>query len=379
MRFPAMGRRGTVVNVVMAVAVVGVACSSGGGDREGAPSPTGGPSTTSTAALAPGDAVTGGRLLPSPVLFGAVVLRPDRSGGLADVTPEKSPAEVVHDAFFLDDRVGWVGLTDAATPRGRLLGTDDGGRTWRDLALPVRRHDGAGSLVRMFLLDAAHGWILDYDEAGGGALHRTRDGGRTWTQLPRTPLAGTFRFVTPTHGWLSGWVGPGSSRGFFETVDGGETWRRRTLDAPPGAPHDRLSYRPAVFSDGTGVVAASVGNDERERLAFYVSRDGGGSWVLSATIEEGGFGEGSTAVASATTWWAVSVDGSKVRRTTDAGATWQRVFGDGINGFVRELEAVNEREAWATTVDNGRVVVRATDDGGATWRALPDRAVDQEP
>jgi hypothetical protein len=59
----------------------------------------------------------------------------DPSGGLRDVTPEKTDGESIVDAFFVDPEHGWVVLNDFGRSAGRLVRTmvvgPGGRRTWR--------------------------------------------------------------------------------------------------------------------------------------------------------------------------------------------------------------------------------------------------------
>lgn len=358
--------------LVVALAAVSVTCSDEEPSRDARPeTSTTVSSTASTTSVtpAPAPATSTGHLRPWPVLFGWAVLVAEEDGGFVDVTPPKTAEEAVHDAFFLDRQHGWVGLTDSARAAGRLVRTVDGGRTWEDTHLAVARHHSAGSQVSIHFLDDRRGWVTDYAAAadGGGGLHHSDDGGRTWSELPRTPIPGTVRFTNADHGWLLGGRPPGVGPSLYETLDGGKSWHLRTVEPPPGSPSDRLIYyQPGVF-DRDAVLAAGVSNDERERLGFYTSTDGGRTWRLAAQLDEGGFVHGFIAIVSPTVWWAVSEGGFTALVTVDSGRTWRRQTTEGLDGLLQWVEAKDERHAWAVTNAGGRTVVLATDDGGATW------------
>ncbi len=127
------------------------------------------------------------------------------------------------------------------------------------------------------------------------ALFRSRDGGRSWTEipsfrkapgveewcLPRTPIAGRARTVTidptdPAH-WLVG-VEVG---GVYETLDGGGSWR---FVRPGGNPDIHVIVRhPAksnrVFaSTGFGRPVNTQEPMEQRIAGVFRSEDGGATW-----------------------------------------------------------------------------------------------------
>ncbi len=141
------------------------------------------------------------------------------SRGPEDLQPVKSlqlPAEHrLNDFFFLDRQFGWVAASELRVGGGpiRLWRTEDGGRTWRELAhnLPP------GGIGGLQFVTSSIGWGLS------DGVWRTEDGGTTWRLvLPKS--AGTFAeftklvFVSPTVGWITG-LGT-----IHHTTDGGETW-----------------------------------------------------------------------------------------------------------------------------------------------------------
>src|SRR5262249_56554553 len=81
-----------------------------------------------------------------------------------------------------------------------------------------------------FFLDPANGWLIN----GRGEVHRTEDGGATWTQLAqltdsgRTIVNRCLGFASTTRGWIgnlnttAGGILPNAS--LFETTDGGRPW-----------------------------------------------------------------------------------------------------------------------------------------------------------
>lgn len=142
-----------------------------------------------------------------------------------------------------------------AGDRGTLLATDDGGRSWRTVALPTTNDLNAIHFVGEL------GWLAG---ASGTILHSS-DGGRTWVQQTSgVPLGidGIY-FADATHGWAVGWVGM-----ILRTTDGGRTWERVK------ATGTSWSLSSVYFRDrNTGWAVGFNGQILR-------SLDGGRSWEL---------------------------------------------------------------------------------------------------
>lgn len=95
---------------------------------------------------------------------------------------------------------------------GRILATDDGGKTW------VARFSGtAASLNRVLFSDASTVWAL----GESGTVLKSLDAGQTWTRVNvgATQRLNSIRFVDAQQGWI---VGEGGTVLF--TRDGGQTW-----------------------------------------------------------------------------------------------------------------------------------------------------------
>ena len=92
---------------------------------------------------------------------------------------------------FVDVATGW------AVGSGVILGTTDGGKSWRP------EWTGTRSISSLSAVDRLHAWGLGYGDLSVTAdrLVRTTDGGRSWTM---TKLSGGFRevaFATDRVGW----------------------------------------------------------------------------------------------------------------------------------------------------------------------------------
>jgi len=120
--------------------------------------------------------------------------------------------------FFDHDR----GVVDAFGYTGQaLLGTSDGGNTWRLLPpLPP------GQVFGFDFVDANHFWVLVNPLTNGksalNSLYRSTDGGKTWSLVQRDTPSGwgyvTLQFVDANHGFV------GQPPALLITADGGHTW-----------------------------------------------------------------------------------------------------------------------------------------------------------
>ena len=124
------------------------------------------------------------------------------------------------------DGRAWIATGAAA--RARVLVTEDHGRSWTDVPVPVAGGNGAGLTTIGFLdseVGIALGGVIGQNDGRTDNVTVTADGGRTWS------LGGRSRLAGPVYGssWVPGAprptvvaVGPG---GADYSVDGGLSWR----------------------------------------------------------------------------------------------------------------------------------------------------------
>lgn len=135
-------------------------------------------------------------------------------------------------------------------PRAVAL-TRDKGATWRI----VPRPRGASSIVRLEMLDARNGYLLD----SNAELYATRNGGRRWTRLETTGanVAVSMAFGDLKHGYLTDNTGR-----VLATSDRGATWVRQYPFYDSAAASSSLVVAPGKLSaltlvQGTNRVFAS--------------------------------------------------------------------------------------------------------------------------
>lgn len=226
-----------------------------------------------------------------------------------------------------------------------------------------RSHTGTGISALHFA--APH---LGFAAGSLGYLIRTRDGGATWSDLPRA----TLRRITVMHGPDARTViAAGTQGALIRTADGGETWQAV-------ASGTRSDLRALRFVDAATGYASGTGG------ALIKSVDGGASWrpvaVPSAhdlnALHFRDARDGYVAGA-----------GKLIFRTVDGGASWRPIpftddtasnsefivrwihFEDARTGTLRANHIRRFGEGKHTWFFNSPALW-TTRDGGETWRRL---------
>ncbi len=190
--------------------------------------------------------------------------------------------------------VVWVGSGENNAQRSVAYGDGvyksvDGGRTWRNVGLPNSEHIGK-ILIDPRNSDvvyvAAQGPVFN----GGGdrGLYKTTDGGESWTKIldagewagvtdvvmdPRNPdvlIAATWQRARRQWGLILG--GPQSA--VHRTTDGGETWSK----SQRGLPSTELGRIGLAMSSVDPDVVYAILEAANGRSGFYRSQNNGISW-----------------------------------------------------------------------------------------------------
>lgn len=176
---------------------------------------------------------------------------------------------------FVNGEVGF-GLGTGGEPDA-ILRTQNGGQTWitvGTLAGSAQNQEMVGSLA---FLSRTQGFAINPQ----GELYETRDGGRKWTA--RHISANSLAFVGHTGCLLT-------SRGTMISTNGGASWRRYTGQAPNSvlacaAEAAFPTWKPAIQSMGpqhplVGVVGSRVAWFQTEALGMKRTVDGGHHYTV---------------------------------------------------------------------------------------------------
>jgi photosystem II stability/assembly factor-like uncharacterized protein len=172
---------------------------------------------------------------------------------------------------FVDQRHGWI-----VGERGLIRVTSDGGRTWTSQTAGTDE-----DLDQVSFTDLLHGWVV----AGKGELLRTTDGGATWSpaytaSAKRSEAVAGASFLDSGRGWESGSEDSGDGEHHYgvvsQTVDGGATWRHRTVSR-----FDDERFTTVGFVEGSHGWVAGYSGD------LYYTADGGRTWAMRPSPDDG--------------------------------------------------------------------------------------------
>lgn len=124
---------------------------------------------------------------------------------------------------------------------GVVVKTNDGGSTWNVIYLPQESGDQRTNFASF--LDENRGFA--FRNAG---LYRTMDGGRSWLGAAAPPSnSGALKFADPEVGWS---LGGGYTQYLLYTVDSGNHWTSRQLNAPAPIHGFSLPHRDTAYIVG---------------------------------------------------------------------------------------------------------------------------------
>jgi len=222
----------------------------------------------------------------------------------------------------------------------------------------------------------------------GDGVYKSIDAGRTFTNvgLPNSEHIGRI-VIDPRNSdvvYVAA-IGPlwsgGGDRGLYKTTDGGKTWTRilgggewagvNDVQLDPRNPDLLIA---STFQRQRRVWGQIHGGPES---GLHRSTDGGATWQRVTTgIPSGDLGRIGLAVSPADPDYMYAVieatgAGAGFYRSTDAGASWNRMSGQvGIGLFYQELfpDPVNRDRVYQVEVNTS-----VTNDGGRTWTRLAGR------
>ena len=311
--------------------------------------------------------------------WGQVVLHTTDGGQTWEIQYEHAPDPEslfsVHRAdsvWFTDAQHGWVGgsserfYQDGWQQYGALMYTTDGGQTWQDGAASLYRNAGEGydrerEFFAVEFADGQSGWALanryvaDPRAPATVALAHTADGGATWQWVDTgvegmlsigfAPVQGDVDFPDAQHGWAVGGQGQ-----IVSTTDGGATWTQQMLTCEwPECP--KRLFAVDMIDNQTGWIGGE---------GLYYTTDGGATWLQQEVDDMPGIPYPVDIYAmqfvDAQHGW-LAGDRGALLRTTDGGASWERIETGtdyGLNG----LYFVSAEQGWV--VGNSGTILHVT-------------------
>ena len=153
----------------------------------------------------------------------AYIIKSTDSGATFQRIDMSAYANALVEVLFTDENTGFASGNNASG--AVILKTTDGGTTWSTI------YNGpiAGEYVwKLQILASNPNVMLGAIEAvapNHGKLLKSIDGGVTWTtKNAPEPEIQAVGFVDENHGWMGG-----HDTGFYETIDGGDTWTNTTV------------------------------------------------------------------------------------------------------------------------------------------------------
>lgn len=253
------------------------------------------------------------------------------------------------DVFFIDAEFGW-----AVNGDGEVHRTTDGGDTWTFM-------EGLPGYARATgFANRSTGWVglLFTDDV----LFETLDGGESFTNI-------TSRIQASVPGGICGlWVvndqvvyGVGQYSGpayIIKTADGGQTWTYSSLSPELG-----LAVDVRFFDADHGFVVGGGGG-----LRIIETTDGGDTWTIRHTSSQPGIWGWKLSFPTPLVGYASAEGGSGtslVAKTVDGGLTWTDLSIPN-GGSLQGLGFLTPEIGWAS----GRGTTSVTTNGGQTWEQI---------
>jgi photosystem II stability/assembly factor-like uncharacterized protein len=209
------------------------------------------------------------------------------------------------------------------------------------------------------------GWVVN----GGGEIHRTTDGGQSWTlQTTVSNYLRSVGFATPLKGWAGALFG---SPLLYATVDAGVNWTPVTNIPDP---------QPTGIC-GLSVVNESVvygcGRYDGPPAILIKTTDGGATWTsrdmdpyATSLIDVHFFDENNGLAVGGT--GPFSMRQAVILSTSDGGATWQTRYSSNRPGaeWCWKISFVNRLMGFVSIERRDDLAPRYiafTTDGGVTW------------
>lgn len=246
---------------------------------------------------------------------------------------------------------------------------------------------------------------LYYVGAAGGGVWKTQDGGTSWSPVfDRTGVASIGAIALDPHDDNVVWVGTGETNprndviagaGLYRSSDGGKAWTYAGLRDTRQISKIAIDPR-----DSRRIVVATMGDffGDSPARGIYRTNDGGKTWVKTLYL---GPASGASDLAVdprdfdvmyAGMWqfrrspWTFASGGKEdgLFKSTDAGATWHRLTGNGLpagdTGRIGLAVAPSDASRVYALIESKDGILWRSGDAGGSWKLVSkDTLVDQRP
>lgn len=288
---------------------------------------------------------------------GGTVLRTLDGGTTWDQKPVNvKDAETLdfRDIEAFDDRVACI-LSIGAGELSRIYRTEDGGATWITRHV---NHEAEGFLDALAFWNNGLGLALGDPVKGRFVVMATDDGGKSWNQIASEGMpealpgegafaaSGTCLFV---QGEGNAWFGTGGGR-VFRSADWGRTWT--VHETPIRAGNGSSGIFSIAFQNSK--LGIAIGGDYKDaasgRQIVALTSDGGRAWREPQGPEPPGYRSAVTFLASSEGANLVAVGPEGTDMSNDAGESWRKLGDTGFHAVGFDRSGVG----WAVG-ENGRI------------------------
>ncbi len=277
---------------------------------------------------------------------------------------------------FLDDQRGFLGnlgpdAFPGVTDTTLLYRTDDGGTTWKPVALPDTTGARGVCAIDILQLDAVNAGQRLHKElvhvggrvGGPASLFRSDDGGGSWQRLalpPQIAMILDVKFLDPSNGFVFAGSDPDvmKSHGLIaRTQDAGRTWQvvyesKRAFELMWKAsfPSRKVGYASLQNYSAAAAQDPAAGVTADPHRYVVKTEDGGASWKEVAMVEDPAVQElGIGFVDERHGWVGAMPNGFE---TLDGGATWKPVpTMPKATNKIRIVRDGDRAEVWAIGLD----------------------------
>ncbi|MDX2174823.1 MAG: T9SS type A sorting domain-containing protein [Bacteroidota bacterium] len=265
---------------------------------------------------------------------------------------------VVANLEGIDANTAWVSAYEKlGQNKGAIHKTVDGGATWTNMTAPGMYTNAAAFCNVVAFTTPSVGITMGDPNAGNAnefEIWRTADAGATWTIVPGAnipnPTSGEYGLVNIYTKWGTSnfWFGTNKGR-IFRSTDAGLTWNAAVL---PGTPTASLNVNDIAFTTSlTGIAYVYNSSTTPSTFEEYVTSDGGATWTKITTIDPM-LGRNDVCAVPGTNIFVSTANTPTVANaglsyTKDNGVTWTSFGSNGIPYL--QVDFFDQYSGWAGT------------------------------